>query len=449
MEKRNLDYNPQRLNQSITHPNDDGVRSFSITDLAPLNQRHPPVYQPPTPPPDDDDSEAMDWTPSQENRILRPTTSYRTSNAVSQQPQPLSYRERFPSNAANQSHSLRNPPNQPMFRKGFQTRDQESFQTPMKYAMRDSSHESPFATPYEHSLASGSPDLSPIKFAQPKFFPHTDREELGLESLMATSFSLAEEPHEVRARQRLEKRETETHSKLDGVYARWHGPAALLLLAISCTVWTSAPIPSLATFRMQFRMAALCITALVILKPLLLAIGKDSDRSISDIVLLAFELATTVVFGAALRHRAATIPSEDSTGPLEKPGIILIVALIAQEAWMLYSGTWVHRRSNGDVPSPPVPQPTAVPDSQRVFSKSSMSSSRPGLEVDMETLNSQHLPASSQRTTRSRTKQKSDSRAQGGFSNLSLGGNARNEQALGMNSLKLEQPRGRNRNGMW
>ena len=444
---------PQRPSQPITR-NDGGVRPFSITDLAPPNQRHPPVHQPPTPPPDENDNEAMDWTPSQETKVLRPPMLYRTFNAMSQQSLPISYRVKLPAEALSQSVGLRNPSNQPIFRKGTETPNREHFKTPKKYAIRDSSDESPFATPYEPSLPSGSPDLSPIKFAQPKFFPHTDREDLGLESLMANNFSLAEEPHEVRARQRQGKSQDETQSELGHVYVQWHGLAALLLLAISCTVWTSTPIPSLAAVRMHFRFVALCTAGLVISKSLLLAIGKDGYRSTSDIVLLAFELITTIILGATLRHRVATSPSEDNIGPLETPGIILIATLIAQEAWMLYSGTWVRRMSNGDVLSPPIQQQAAAPDKadrQQPFAGSTMSPTRHDPKLGLGTgFNGQHPPVSSQRTTRSGMKLESDARAQVGSSSLSAGGKARSDQALGMGSLNLGgQPQRRNRNGMW
>lgn len=442
-----LGYVPQQPNMPMTR-HDGGTRPFSIMDFAPPNQqRRPAIYQPPTPPPDDDDNEAMDWTPSQEIRILRPAASHRTSNAVSQQPQSFPYPEILP------AQSLRNPLSQPVFRSSPETRYQESFKTPKKYTMRDSHDESPFVTPYEPSLAAGSPELSPIKFAQPRFFPPTDREDLGLESLMANNFSLAEEPREVRARQQYGKHENETQSKLDAVYAQLHGPVALLLLTISFMVWTSTPIPSLAASRMHLGLAALGIAALVILKSLLPAVRKDSDRSLSDIVLLAFELITTIIFGFALRERAATASAEDSIGPLETPGLSLIAVLIAQEAWMLYSRTCIRRMSNGNAPSPPVPQPAAAPDKsdrQQPFVGSSMSSSRQNPNVGMSTAsNGQHTPALSQRTTRSRTKLENDARAPGGFGSLSLGGNARNEQALGMNSLNIWQPQSKKGKGMW
>ena len=375
----------------------------------------------------------MDWTPSQDTKILRPVVSYRTSNTVSQQPQSFPY--------------------QPMLHKGSKPRDQESFTTPKKYTMRDSYDESPFATPYEPRFAAGSPELSPTKFAQPRFFPHTDREDLGLESLMANNFSLAEEPREVRARQQQEKSASETQSKLDDVYAQWHGPAALFLLVVSCMVWTSRPIPSLAAFRIHSRLAALGIAALVILKSLRPALRKDNNRSLSDIMLLVFELITTIILGVALRQRAATFPPDDSFGPLETPGRILIAVLIAQEAWMLYSGTWALRTSNRELPSPPISHVAAAPDKpnrQLASVGSSMSSSRQdsifGVGIGS---NGQHLPAPSQRTTRSRTKLETDTSTPSGFSSLSFGGNVRNEQPLGMNALNLGQPQRRNRNGMW
>ena len=428
------------------------MRPFSITDFAPPNQHpRPPVYKPPTPPPDDDDDEAMDWTPSQENKILRPASSYRSSNAVTQQLQSFPYRD---THTANAIHGLRNPPNQPRFDKSSETQNRELYKTPTKNTMRELYGESPFATPYEPSLAAGSPDLSPISFAQPRFFPITDREDLGLESLMANNFSLAETPREVRARQQqYEKCRKETQSKLDDVYAQWSGPAALFLLAISCMVWTSTPLPYLAAFRGQFRLAALCIAALVILKSLMPALRKASDRNRSDIAILAFQLITTIAFGVILRQRAVTTALEDGIGSLEKPGLVLIAALIAQEARLFYSRTGGHRMDNGGLPSPPASQPAVEPDTVghlQPFSGGNMPSSRPDPKMGAGIgPNGQHLPASSQRTARPRTKIQNDTRTQGGFSSLSLGGNSRNEQDAAMNSLSLGQSQQRNRNGMW
>ena len=440
---------PEKPNSSVTR-NDGGMRPFSIMDLAPPNQQQrPPLYQPPTPPPDDDDHEAMDWTPSQESKVLRPAALYRTFDALSQPPQSFPYRRNLPTDAVSQGHSPHNPLYQPMFRQSSETQIHGSFKTPKKYAMRDSYHETPFATPYEPAV--GSPELSPIKFAQPKFFPHTDHEDLGLESLMANNFSLAEEPREVRARQQYEKRKNRTQSHGSNIYAQWYGSVALLLLAISCMVWTNAPIPSLAAFRLHFGLAALCIAALVILKSLLPAVRKDSDRSLSDIMLLTFELITTMILGVALRQRAAMSSSEDSIGPLETPGMILMVVLIAQEAWMMFSGTWTRRMTNEEISSPPVTQPAPAPnklDRNQSIMESGISSTRQNPNFGIATGSaSQHPPALSQRTTRFRTKLDNDSHASGGFSSLSLGGNARNEQALGISSLNLGQPQRTKRNG--
>ena len=451
VETQRLENSHQQIVPSLTR-NNGGIRPFSITDFAPPNEHpRPPVYQPPTPPPDNDDDEAMDWTPSQENKILRPALSYRSSNPISQQLQSFPYRD---THTANAIHGLRNPPNQPRFVKGSEPQSRELYKTPKKSTMRESYDESPFATPYEPSLAAGSPDLSPISFAQPRFFPITDREDLGLESLMANNFSLAETPREVRARQQqYENCGKETQSKLDDVYAQWNGPAALFLLAISCMVWTSTPLPYFAAFRGQFRLAALFTSALVILKSLLPAIRKASDRSHSDIVILAFELIITIAFGVVLRQRAVTTASEDGIGSLEKPGIMLIAALIAQEARIFYSRTWGHRMENRGLPSPPASQPAVAPDTVdhlQPFSGGSMPSSRPDPKMGAgKGSNGQHFPASSQRTARPRTKTQNDTRTQGGFSSLSLGGNSRNEQEAAMNSLSLGQSRRRNRNGMW
>ena len=427
---------------------DDSMRPFSIMDLAPQVQRHPPAYQSPTPPLDDDDNEAMDWTPSQDSKVLRPATSYRDFDAT---PQPTSYRASVSTNAPSQSHILRNSHTQPLLRTDFVTPNRESLKTPKKYALRDSLDESPFATPYAPSHLSGSPDLSPIKFAQPRFFPQTDREDLGLESLMANNFSLAEEPHEVRARRPQGQRENETQLNIEDIHAQWHGPATLFLLVISCAFWISTPISPFAAYRLHFRLAGLCIAALVILKFLLLAVRTNSVLDASDIMLLAFELITVIILGATLCHRAAASSLDGSIGSLETLGIILIAALIAQEAWMLYFGAWTRQGSNVDVPSPPTPQPTGASDEkdrQRPLARNSVSPFRQDTKAGMKTDSlGLHLPASSQHPTRSTMQPGNDPRARGGFSSLSLGGITRDEQ-VGLNSLNLGQPRRRDRTGL-
>ena len=174
------------------------TRPFSIDDFAPRVQQQQSPYQPPTPPPDENDDEAMDWTPSQETNF-RPTSIYRSLDSAVQQAeqgQESPFHGRLPPNIVSQNHRLRNPPNQPTFRKASTKQKQAFFNTPNKRAGRDD--DSDAVSVAESTVA----DLSPIKFTSPRFFPQSDHHtETGLEDIIARSFTIAEEPAEIRENQ--------------------------------------------------------------------------------------------------------------------------------------------------------------------------------------------------------------------------------------------------------
>ncbi len=176
------------------------TRPFSINDFAPRVQQQPTPYQPPTPPPDENDDEAMDWTPSQETNF-HPTAIYRSLDSAVQQAeqsQESPFHGRLPPNIVSQNHRLRNPPNQPTFRKASTKQKQAFFNTPNKRAWQD--EDSDAVSVAETTAA----DLSPMKFTSPKFFPQSDQHaETGLEDILARSFTIAEEPAEIRENQKV------------------------------------------------------------------------------------------------------------------------------------------------------------------------------------------------------------------------------------------------------
>ena len=183
-----------------TSPPKPSKRPFSINDLAPRVQQQPTPYQPLTPPPDENDDEAMDWTPSQETSF-RPTTIYRSLDSAAQQAeqsQESPFHGRLPPNIVSQNHRLRNPPNPPTFRKASTKQKEAFFNIPNKQAGRDEDSDA-------FSVAeSTAADLSPMKFSSPTFFPQSDHHaETGLEDILARSFTIAEEPAEIREKQKL------------------------------------------------------------------------------------------------------------------------------------------------------------------------------------------------------------------------------------------------------
>ena len=184
------------LYSSLAKPS---TRPFSINDFAPRAQQQPLPYQPPTPPPDENDDEAMDWTPSQETNF-RPATIYRSFDSAVQQieqPQESPLHGRLPPNIVSQNHRLRNPPNQPTFRKASTKQKQAFFNTPNKRGWRDDDSDAISVT------GTTVTDFSPMKFTSPKFFPQSDHHaETGLEDILARSFTIAEEPAEIRENHR-------------------------------------------------------------------------------------------------------------------------------------------------------------------------------------------------------------------------------------------------------
>lgn len=185
----------QRKGDLYSSPAKPSTRPFSINDFAPRAQQQPPPYQPPTPPPDENDDEAMDWTPSQETNF-RPTTIHRSFDSAVQQTerfQESPFHGRLPPNIVSQNHRLRNPPNQPTFRKASTKQKQAFFNTPNKRGWRD--EDSDAVSVAETTVT----DSSPMKFTSPKFFPQSDHHaETGLEDILASSFTIAEEPAEIR-----------------------------------------------------------------------------------------------------------------------------------------------------------------------------------------------------------------------------------------------------------
>ena len=210
------------------------TRPFSIDDFAPRVQQQQSPYQPPTPPPDENDDEAMDWTPSQETNF-RPTSIYRSLDSAVQQAeqsQESPFRGRLPPNIVSQNHKLRNPPNQPTFRKASTKQKQAFFNTPNKRAGRDD--DSDAVSVAESTVA----DLSPMKFTSPRFFPQSDHHtETGLEDIIARSFTIAEEPAEIRENQKTGRTVDDQRRLAANGSVNWTRMLICCILLGFCVLW--------------------------------------------------------------------------------------------------------------------------------------------------------------------------------------------------------------------
>ena len=156
------------------------------------------LHRPLTPPTEDDGDVSMDWTPTYS---LPPARVYRQANFNSQIVQPNPFHGHLPPDIVSPAHRLRNPPNQPTFRsasaRASVLKNQPVRTNPRNRSIRDDASE------ISEAPSLGMDDLSPMKFADPRFFPESDRrEETGLENLFSNTFSIAEEPVEIRTAQR-------------------------------------------------------------------------------------------------------------------------------------------------------------------------------------------------------------------------------------------------------
>ena len=207
-------------------PNGTEFIPFSIRDFAPQSPVSAPTLYRPLTPPDEDSDNAMDWTPSQPSS-LPPAPLLRATRATtkhSQEPSP--FHGHLPADIISPAHKLRNPPNQPTFRKASAAQKQKFFKPTATRSIRDDYSETS-EPPSLSEVDFG--DASPIKFADPKFFPEAERKDTtGLENLFSNIFTISEEPAEVRAAQQV--RESNAWSASVALFAR--GYQLLVLLPI-------------------------------------------------------------------------------------------------------------------------------------------------------------------------------------------------------------------------
>lgn len=448
---------PVRSNDVIQQPNlytassTCGARPFSISDLAPAPRQQystsqQPLYQPPTPPPDDDDDEVMDWTPSQQSS-LRPAALYTPSFPTVQQPQQNPFRGHLPADVVSQEHRLRNPPNKPTFRKASETSKQNFFVTPKRNVL-GLDNTSDVGTDYEPSLADNLSPLGP-RFAEPKLHLQSDQTPVtGLERLLASAFSLSDEPPEVLAaqqKQALARPGGQTFT--GGGYAQLYRLPLVILFAFSYFLWTSNMKPSLAAYGVQLRLATLFVAALGSMRSLFLALRKDMVAwSGSDILIFTAELAASVALILNIGD-----PSEGSFGnanyrSINGAGTTLVAILAVQELWLLIQDVrtplWNTKTLSDQTPVPNSTLSAAPPTRHPQQPARRIEDDAPRLEAGVVV----KAGATHTHSTRSRTSHGKISTPSNGFGGLSLGEDNRKDRLA---SMDLRQPHRQNYTGMW
>lgn len=389
----------------------------------------------------------MDWTPSQQS-TLRPATLYRPSSSAIQQPQENPFRGHLPADVVSQEHRLRNPPNKPIFRKASETSKQNFFRTPRRNG-RDLDNASDVGTEYEPSLAD---NLSPVgpTFADPKLHLQSDQTPVtGLERLLASAFSLSDEPPAILAAQQEQAQARHAgQTFIIGGYAKWYRLPVLLFFTASYFFWTGALKPSLAAYEVQFRLATLFVAALASIRSLVLALRKDMvSWNGSDILLFTVEFMASVALIVTIGD--STEGSFANHGILRGAGKTLIAILAVQELWLISQDVRTALR-NAKTPSGQIsaadPAPSVAPHALH----SQQSARRIEEDAPRQTASAVVKAGANQpRSTRSRTRHGGSANPGNGLGGLSLGEDNRNDQLASMDSLNLGQPRRQNRNGMW
>ena len=166
------------------------IQRFPIDRLGPDRQQlfSTPI-SPPTPPPDEEDDNMMDWEPTKRQYDLRSATSYRDpqqQHSKTSGSEPSPFYGHLPQSVVSPARALRNPPYQPppMERASAQQHNFFSRNTPKpsKAFAGLTNDDSPSPSPASTKFVN---DLSPMKFANPRFFPKNTVQDTGLEDFFA------------------------------------------------------------------------------------------------------------------------------------------------------------------------------------------------------------------------------------------------------------------------
>jgi hypothetical protein len=376
----------------------------------------------------------MDWTPSQ--APLPPASKYRIP--VPTIPQPSPFYGHLPPAPISQAHRLRNPPNQPTFRKASATQKQSFFNRRLTRLEPDNVSEASsdcFDSPVKSINKS---EFASPEFAAPRFFPQSDHEkDTGLESIFSKAFSIAEEPHELRVARELKQKSAheQTHEFL---VPRCQG-ISFFALAVSFVAWVLAPTkPHLA---LRIRHVCLGAAAIVATRGLLGTIQRDKIYwRWSDMFIYGFELGLATFLGGI-----AKLPARDvNTDEISIVGIIFLGTMTLQELWIWISKSR-HLPSVSQDPKPPSKAPTK----RTVISESTKIAKEPNPTAP-PVAQADHPAISDRRATRSKSRREMNMNmnpaAASGLGALSLGGNDDDDDddaGVGSLTIGLRGNRGR------
>lgn len=341
----------------------------------------------------------MDWTPSQQSVPF--TTKHRVP--IPTQPQPSPFYGRLPPAPISQAHKLRNPPNQPIFRKASTPQKEGFFKRAHPYIEQDEVSDlcsdfdgSPATTIVQSGFASPN-------FAPPKFFPRTDlTKDTGLESIFLRDFSIAEEPYELRVTRGTKQSMLNTRPLNTKTRA-----ISITLLIVSCTAWFSIwENPRLIA---GLRLASLGIATAVASRGLVRSVRnyKESWRW-GGILIYGSEVSCGIFLGCVIQFSSISV----NTANLQTAGVVFLGGVIALECWLLVLETHSAPQTPATEPSRPSSSSVPAPPTSSIPSTSTIVATEPsGFGVN-------------ERVTRSRSKVDNHASPASRLGVLSLGGDS-------------------------
>ncbi|KAI4199379.1 MAG: hypothetical protein LQ350_004668 [Teloschistes chrysophthalmus] len=318
---------PQQLpRRAVTPPPKYCIDDSFLRKLDPQPEETP--YQPPTPPPEEDgitEDSMMDWTPEHN---FRPAAAYQPLQSLSKPmfDGPSPFHGVLPPAPVSWAHRLRNPPNQPRFRKASEKKKESLFPAKkQKHAVSDAASDAASQFSPASKGDSRSDIGSPVRFADPKFFAPSDMNVTGLESLFGDTFSLGRDltvdsssivPGQVPTG-------AATSALTPGPFFRL---ATAAVLGASCVVWdyASTILPTLAP---QTRLLCLLVAASVSAFNLY---ASSVSFSGSVVIMSATSMAAAAYIGTTLYH---TFDAEEEQDQLGAMGLWYLLATTVWEIW--------------------------------------------------------------------------------------------------------------------
>lgn len=335
------------------------IQVFPITNLAPVSQQaYPPPYNPPTPPPDDE-PDAMDWTPTQS--LFQPAPIHSISQKAQITTTTSPFYGRIPSAPQSQAQRLRNPQNQPSFRKTPAEKQQNFFNSMTRRV-------SPQQYPQNPERLHNDSETS-FKMAPPKFFHRDDSAtDTVLVSLFDSAFSLKDEPPEIQAARERQQQLSYRPESLQGRGA-WARIVGICSLGAAWLLWKAAgAMPSLALY---FRLGALGVSATVACFALLEATGKSKAFwSLSDMLLFVAELAVSVFLGSMASTQDFMPDAYDTLGMILFGGMMVqeMVGFVSTQKHLPRQSFRMKEKRSIEVSDPSATAPPLLPSPKQSFS---------------------------------------------------------------------------------